>query len=153
MIDSGIFRGDLEGKMLVYFMVICNILLPIGIFWCHVVYFVVIWYIFPFWYVVSRKIWQPRRRTAKIRLKSTPCHRKVSFWRTLKMTKSEQSLFWFCLLKQRSWWVSAWLNQHRVVTFRNRQFVWLCPRVLGTGWPDWPNFRLLGDCLLWEFLK
>jgi hypothetical protein len=43
----------------------------VGIFYCHLVYFTVIWYIlwlfgflwsfgifFPFWYVVSRKIWQ-----------------------------------------------------------------------------------------------
>jgi hypothetical protein len=24
---------------------------------------------------------------------------------------------------------------------------------LNSGWPDWANFRLLSDCLLWEFFK
>jgi hypothetical protein len=23
----------------------------------------------------------------------------------------------------------------------------------GTGWPDWANFRLMGDCLLWKFYE
>jgi hypothetical protein len=42
------------------------ILWPFGPFYCHFVYFIAIlyilwsfWYIFPFWYVVARKIWQP----------------------------------------------------------------------------------------------
>jgi hypothetical protein len=30
-----------------------------GIFGGHMEYFMVIWYIFPFWYVLPRKIWQP----------------------------------------------------------------------------------------------
>jgi hypothetical protein len=56
-------------------MVIWNILRSFGIFYGHLEYFtviwyilwtfgnvVVIWYIFPsFWYIVSRKIWQPSR--------------------------------------------------------------------------------------------
>jgi hypothetical protein len=46
--------------MLVDFMAIRSILLPFRMFYCHLVYFVVILvYISPFWYVVPRKIWQP----------------------------------------------------------------------------------------------
>jgi hypothetical protein len=47
--------------MLVYFMVIWYILWSFGIFCGHLVYFMAIWYIpiFPFWYVVPRKIWSP----------------------------------------------------------------------------------------------
>jgi hypothetical protein len=38
-----------------------GILRPFGVFYGHLVYFVVIWYvyIFPFWYVTPTKIWQP----------------------------------------------------------------------------------------------
>jgi hypothetical protein len=39
--------------MLVNFMDILSILLPFGIFCCHLGIF------FPFWHVVPRKIWQP----------------------------------------------------------------------------------------------
>jgi hypothetical protein len=46
-----IFGGSCNGRR--------YILWPFGIFYCHLVDFVVIWYIFPFWYVVPRKIWQP----------------------------------------------------------------------------------------------
>jgi hypothetical protein len=46
--------------MLVYFMDTWSILLPFVIFYGHLVKFVVIWYkLFPFWYFVPRKIWQP----------------------------------------------------------------------------------------------
>jgi hypothetical protein len=45
---------------------IWSILMPFGIFYGHLVYFMAIWYIlwpfgilFPVWYVVPRKIWQP----------------------------------------------------------------------------------------------
>jgi hypothetical protein len=37
----------LQWKMLVYFMTILPILRPLEIFYGHLVYFVVIWYIFP----------------------------------------------------------------------------------------------------------
>jgi hypothetical protein len=38
-------------------------LLPFDSFYDHLVYFVVIWYIFaPFWYVAPRKIWHPLKR-------------------------------------------------------------------------------------------
>jgi hypothetical protein len=47
---------------LVYFIAIWYISLPFGIFHCHLVYFIAIWYIlwsigifFSFWYVVQRK--------------------------------------------------------------------------------------------------
>jgi hypothetical protein len=32
---------------------------PFDMHYGLLLYFVVIWYIFPFWYVVPRKIWQP----------------------------------------------------------------------------------------------
>jgi hypothetical protein len=38
---------------LVYFMAIGNMLWPFGIFCGHLVY------LYPFWYFVPRKIWQP----------------------------------------------------------------------------------------------
>jgi hypothetical protein len=42
------------------FMPILSIFRPNGLFYGHLVQFVVIWYLFyPFWYVVLRKIWQP----------------------------------------------------------------------------------------------
>jgi hypothetical protein len=51
---------------LVYFTAIWYILWPFGLICGHLIYFVAIWYtivtlwhIYPFWYVVSRKIWQP----------------------------------------------------------------------------------------------
>jgi hypothetical protein len=57
--NLGKFLRALEGKMLVLFRAISNILRPFGIFYGHLVYFVVISYIVPqFWYVVPRKIWQ-----------------------------------------------------------------------------------------------
>jgi hypothetical protein len=43
---------QLQWKMLVYF-------LPLGLFYGHLVYSVVILYSLPFWYVVPRNIWQP----------------------------------------------------------------------------------------------
>jgi hypothetical protein len=45
--------------MLVNFQAIWPILLLFGIFYGHLVYFVVILVVFKFWYVVPRKIWQP----------------------------------------------------------------------------------------------
>jgi hypothetical protein len=59
-LNLGKFWRALESKMLVYFMVIWNILLPLVISSGHLVmlcHFVMLW---PFWYIVSRKIWQPR---------------------------------------------------------------------------------------------
>jgi hypothetical protein len=43
-------------------LVYCNwyILWPFGIFYGRLVYFMAVWYFFPFWYVEARKIWQPR---------------------------------------------------------------------------------------------
>jgi hypothetical protein len=50
----------------VYFTAIWYILLPFGIFCCHLVYFVAIWciygtlvYVYPFWYVVQEKFGNP----------------------------------------------------------------------------------------------
>jgi hypothetical protein len=43
----GKFWRDLQWNMLVYFMAILSILWSFGLFCCHVVYLMVIWYIFP----------------------------------------------------------------------------------------------------------
>jgi hypothetical protein len=43
--------------VLIYFMAICNVLRPFGIFEVHWVHIVLIGYIFQFWYHVPRKIW------------------------------------------------------------------------------------------------
>jgi hypothetical protein len=45
--NLGKFWGVLPWKILVYFMPIWNILGPLEIFYDNLVYFVVIWYIFP----------------------------------------------------------------------------------------------------------
>jgi hypothetical protein len=45
--DLGKFWRVLQRKMLVYFVSIWSILRALEIFFGHVVYFVVIWYIFP----------------------------------------------------------------------------------------------------------
>jgi hypothetical protein len=39
-----------------------DILWSFGIFYSYLVNFVIIWYIFPFWYVVPITIWQPWRQ-------------------------------------------------------------------------------------------
>jgi hypothetical protein len=71
----GTFLRVLRWKMLVYFLDIWSILRTLDIFWTfdlfygHLEYFMDIWYlyfvvtweIFPFCYVVPRKIWQPCR--------------------------------------------------------------------------------------------
>jgi hypothetical protein len=59
--NLGKFCRALDWKMLVYFKIIWNILRSFGIFYGPFCNVVVIWYIyFPsFWYIVSRKIWQP----------------------------------------------------------------------------------------------
>jgi hypothetical protein len=58
MESVGIFYGHLE-----YFTAICYVLWPFG-------NVVVIWHIFPpFWYIVSRKIWQPWVGLCKVRNK------------------------------------------------------------------------------------
>jgi hypothetical protein len=68
--------------MLIYFMVIWSILRPFGLFCGHLVYFL------PFWYVVQRKIWQPRTRRESrplFRLQQNCClrfHGKLTFVQT-----------------------------------------------------------------------
>jgi hypothetical protein len=58
METAGMFNGHSE-----YFKVIWYILWPFG-------NVVVIWYIFPhFWYIASRKIWQPGEMAAFVSLK------------------------------------------------------------------------------------
>jgi hypothetical protein len=57
--NLGKFWRAVDWKMLIYFMAILNILQTFGIFYDHLVHFVFIWYIFPIWCIVSRKIWQP----------------------------------------------------------------------------------------------
>jgi hypothetical protein len=59
--NLGKFWKVLQWEMMVFFMAILSILQSNGIFYGHLVHFVVIWYILPvFWYAVPRKIWQPR---------------------------------------------------------------------------------------------
>jgi hypothetical protein len=54
--NLGKFWRALQWKMLAYFMVISSILQPFGIFcWSYGI----LVYIFTFWYVIWRKIWQP----------------------------------------------------------------------------------------------
>jgi hypothetical protein len=57
----------LQWKIFLHVMDIWSILRPMGILYGHLVYFVVIWYIFslPIWYVFPRKIWQPCSRPAR----------------------------------------------------------------------------------------
>jgi hypothetical protein len=45
--NFGKFFGVLQRKILVYFMTIWSILRPLEMFYGHLVYFVVIWYISP----------------------------------------------------------------------------------------------------------
>jgi hypothetical protein len=45
--NLGKFWRVLQWKMFIYFTAIGNILRPLGIFYGHLVYFAVIWYIFP----------------------------------------------------------------------------------------------------------
>jgi hypothetical protein len=45
--NLGKFGRALDWKMFIYFMAILNILKSFGIFYDHLVYFVVMWYIFP----------------------------------------------------------------------------------------------------------
>jgi hypothetical protein len=44
--NLGKFLRALDGKMLIYFMAIWNILRPFGTFCDHLVHFVLLWYIF-----------------------------------------------------------------------------------------------------------
>jgi hypothetical protein len=62
----GYISDGLGMKKPVYYMTIWHILRRFAIFYGHLVHFIAIWYIlwsfgiFPrFWYVLSRKIWQP----------------------------------------------------------------------------------------------
>jgi hypothetical protein len=45
--NSGKFWGVFQWKMLVYFMTIGSILQPFGMIYDNLVYFIVVWYIFP----------------------------------------------------------------------------------------------------------
>jgi hypothetical protein len=65
--NLGKFWRILQRKMLVHLMVIWSIFKSFGKVWGHFVSFVAICYIFPFWYVAPRKIWQPwRERLTKM---------------------------------------------------------------------------------------
>jgi hypothetical protein len=57
--NLGRFWRALQWKMLMYFMAYWSIEGPFVILCGQLLNFVAIWYIFPFWYVVRRKIWQP----------------------------------------------------------------------------------------------
>jgi hypothetical protein len=75
--NLGQFWAVLQWMKSVNFTAIPSILLPFSIFYGHFAYFVVIlhilwsfWYIFPFWYVVPNKIWQPWSRIGSIGFKN-----------------------------------------------------------------------------------
>jgi hypothetical protein len=53
--NFGKFCRVLQWKILVYFMTIWSILRPFGIFYGHLVYFAVIWYIFPVFVFCTKK--------------------------------------------------------------------------------------------------
>jgi hypothetical protein len=53
--NLGKFWRVLLWKILVYFMTIWSILLPLKIFYGHLVYFVVIWYIFPRFVILDQE--------------------------------------------------------------------------------------------------
>jgi hypothetical protein len=51
------FFVGLEMENLGIFMAISVLLSPLGVFYLNLVYFVIIWYIFPpFWYIVSKNL-------------------------------------------------------------------------------------------------
>jgi hypothetical protein len=53
--NFGKFGRVLQWKILVYFMTIWSILRPLEIFYGHLVYFAVIWYIFPVFAFCTKK--------------------------------------------------------------------------------------------------
>jgi hypothetical protein len=55
-------------------MEILNSLRRFGIFYGDLGYAVVIWYIFPFWYVVPRDISHGSHGSGRLRLQVTECH-------------------------------------------------------------------------------
>jgi hypothetical protein len=57
--NLGKFWRALDCKMLITFMAIWNTIRSFGIYYEHLVNFVLIWYIFPVLVYVPRKIWQP----------------------------------------------------------------------------------------------
>jgi hypothetical protein len=48
------------GKFIWYILLPLIYFWQFGRFYGYLVNFMVIWYILPFWYVLARKIWQPR---------------------------------------------------------------------------------------------
>jgi hypothetical protein len=88
----GKFCTVLQWKVFAYFMDIWSILQPFDIFYDHMAHFVVIWYIFPFLYVVARKIWQPWSEYVPI----TNCHLDFcgfnSMTATLTVTVTDRSV-------------------------------------------------------------
>jgi hypothetical protein len=65
--NLGKFWRNLQWKMLVYFMAIWSIIRTFGIpiLWLFGRFYGSLLNFFPFWYVVSRKIWQPWARLQK----------------------------------------------------------------------------------------
>jgi preprotein translocase subunit SecY len=65
----------LQGKIWAYFMTIGSILQPLEIFYGHLVYFVVIWYIFPFFGILyQEKFGNPDRGSEQRYLHAVPGH-------------------------------------------------------------------------------
>jgi hypothetical protein len=90
--NLGKFLRVLQWKMLKYFMDIGSILQQIGLFYDHLVCFMVIWYMYfsPFWYVAPRKIWHPwilkrNVRSVQPQHPSGKCH----FWTSITFSKNK----------------------------------------------------------------
>jgi hypothetical protein len=65
--NLGKIWSDLDGKMLLYFMAIWNILRTFGIFYNYLVHFVFIWYIFSGFGMFSQeKSGNPERCTVRV---------------------------------------------------------------------------------------
>jgi hypothetical protein len=57
---------DLAMEDVCIFMSIWYILLPFGIFYCHLVYFIAIWYIFWFWYIFPLLVFCSKKNLATL---------------------------------------------------------------------------------------
>jgi hypothetical protein len=104
----GNFWRALQWKVLAYFMDICSILQPFGIFCGNLVHF------HPFWYVATRKIWQPC-----VRLRSNPATygwfiAAVCTWTGLLRSSSVSNLTspWFSYLRYNSYCKMPHYSEH-----------------------------------------
>jgi hypothetical protein len=118
--NLGRFWRVLEWKILLYFMTIWNILWPFGIIYGRLVCFVVIWYILPILVGLDNKNM------------ATP----------VVCSNVQIPHFYCACLTFAQKWVESKVNNH----FLNRtSFKWNNILRYLARWPDWTNFRLLGE--------